>query len=133
MDRAGTQDRRGSRETLDETFHAIEAVAAAAGDPARGRALVAKLRERIEAVGRRVAGRPRVRVLFSVQVDPIIAAGRGTLPSQLLEAAGGVNVVEASATRSSGWNRSFSSPPTSCSNPEWTSRTVTGAPSARPG
>jgi iron complex transport system substrate-binding protein len=34
-------------------------------------------------------------VLFSVQVDPIIAAGRGTLPSQIVEAAGGLNVVDA--------------------------------------
>lgn len=95
MDRAGLRIAVVPAETLDETFRAIDAVAAAAGDPARGRALVAKLRERIDAVGRRVAGKPRVRVLFSVQVDPIIAAGRGTLPSQLLEAAGGVNVVEA--------------------------------------
>jgi iron complex transport system substrate-binding protein len=95
MDRAGLRIAVVPAETLDETFRAIDAVAAAAGDSARGRALVAKLRERIDAVGRRVAGKPRVRVLFSVQVDPIIVAGRGTLPSQLLEAAGGVNVVEA--------------------------------------
>jgi len=82
-------------ETLPETFAAIESVSAAAGEPARGRELVERLRARIEAVARRVAARPRIRVLFSVQVDPIIAAGRGTLPSQLLEAAGGTNVVEA--------------------------------------
>ena len=82
-------------ETLPETFAAIESVSAAAGEPARGKELVERLRARIEVVARRVAARPRIRVLFSVQVDPIIAAGRGTLPSQLLEAAGGVNVVEA--------------------------------------
>jgi len=82
-------------ETLPETFVAIESVSEAAGAPERGRELVERLRARIDAVARKVASRPRVRVLFSVQVDPIIAAGRGTLPSQLLEAAGGLNVVEA--------------------------------------
>ena len=95
MSRAGLKIAVIPAETLDETFHAIEAVGDAAGEPTRGRALVERLRARIDAVGRRVAGRPRVRVLFSVQVDPIIAAGRGTLPSQLVEAAGGINVVEA--------------------------------------
>jgi len=95
MSRAGLKIAVIPAETLDETFHAIEAVGDAAGEPTRGRALVERLRARIDAVGRRVAGRPRIRVLFSVQVDPIIAAGRGTLPSQLVEAAGGINVVEA--------------------------------------
>jgi iron complex transport system substrate-binding protein len=95
MSRAGLKVAVIPAETLDETFRAIEGIGDAAGEPTRGRALVERLRARIDAVGRRVAGRPRVRVLFSVQVDPIIAAGRGTLPSQLVEAAGGINVVEA--------------------------------------
>jgi len=34
--------------------------------------------------------------LFSVQIDPLIVAGTGTLPSELLEIAGGRNVVSAS-------------------------------------
>ena len=38
--------------------------------------------------------RPPTRALFCLQVDPIIAAGRDTLPSDLLERAGGINVVE---------------------------------------
>ena len=95
MTRTGLQVAVVPAETLPETFAAIESLSAAAGQPSRGRELVARLRARIEAVARRVASLPRVRVLFSVQVDPIIAAGRGTLPSQLVEAAGGTNVVEA--------------------------------------
>ena len=95
MDRAGLTMAVVPAESLDETLAAIDAVASAAGVPERGRRLVASIRDRLDAVARRVARRPRVRVLFSVQVDPIIAAGRGTLPSQIVEAAGGLNVVEA--------------------------------------
>lgn len=95
MDRAGLTIAIVPAESLDETLAAIDAVASAAGVPERGRRLVASIRNRLDAVTRRVAQRPRVRVLFSVQVDPIIAAGRGTLPSQIVEAAGGLNVVDA--------------------------------------
>ena len=96
MGRAGLEIAVVPAETLPESLAAIESVASAAGAPERGRSLVAAIRNRLEAVSRRVEGRPRVRVLFSVQVDPtIIAAGRGTLPSQIMEAAGGENVVEA--------------------------------------
>lgn len=82
-------------ETLPETYAAIESLGALCGEPARGRLLAESTRARIEAVSARVAGAPRVRALFSVQADPIIAAGTGTLPSQLVEAAGGTNVVAA--------------------------------------
>jgi iron complex transport system substrate-binding protein len=34
-------------------------------------------------------------VLFSIQLDPLIVAGRGTLPVELVELAGGVSVIEA--------------------------------------
>lgn len=95
IERAGTRIAVVPAETLGETLAAIDAVAVAAGVPERGRALVGRVRGRIDAVKRRIAGAPRVAVLFSVQTDPVIAAGTGTLPSELLEAAGGRNVVDA--------------------------------------
>jgi hypothetical protein len=51
------------------------------------------VRERLDTVARQVAGEPRVPTLFCIQTEPIIAAGRGTLPAQLLEIAGGRNIV----------------------------------------
>jgi iron complex transport system substrate-binding protein len=42
-----------------------------------------------------VAEREPVRVLFSIQLDPLIVAGRGTLPVELVELAGGVSVIDA--------------------------------------
>ena len=64
------------------------------GDEPEGRKLAAALRTRLDAIAKRVASVPRVRTFFSIQTDPIIAAGRDTLPSQLLELAGGTNVVD---------------------------------------
>ena len=42
-----------------------------------------------------MASRERVPVLFSIQLDPLIVVGSGTLPSELVELAGGENVVDA--------------------------------------
>jgi iron complex transport system substrate-binding protein len=93
MRRTGLRVEVVAAETLEESLTAIESVARLCGDETTGRALAARVRARLEAVARRVAGEPRVPTLFSVQVDPIIAAGRDTLPAQLLEIAGGRNVV----------------------------------------
>jgi iron complex transport system substrate-binding protein len=82
-------------ETLPETYAAIEALGSLCGESTRGIELAAATRARVDAVSARVAGAPRVKTLFSVQADPIIAAGSGTLPAQLVEAAGGTNVVRA--------------------------------------
>ncbi len=95
MQRAGLHVVPFAAETLEDSLAAIEAVAAATGDGPKGAALAKTVRERLSAVAAKVAGRPRVRALFCIQTDPIIAAGAGTLPSQLLEAAGGTNVVDA--------------------------------------
>ena len=93
--RAGLRLEILSAETLEESLAAIEGVARLVGDEATGRDLAAAVRARLDAVTKRVAGTPRVRTLFCLQTDPIIAAGRDTLPSQLLELAGGSNVVDA--------------------------------------
>jgi len=82
-------------ETLADTYDAIRAVAALCGVPARGEALAAAIRERIARVSARVAEAPRVPALFCLQIDPLIAAGRGTLPAELMELAGAINVVDA--------------------------------------
>lgn len=93
LERAGLRVAIFESETLGETLATIRAVARATGTEARGEAVVRRLRERIDAVAARVAALPRVRTLFCLQVEPIIAAGRGTLPAEILDAAGGENVV----------------------------------------
>jgi len=95
MRRAGLRVEIVPAETLEESLAAIESVARLTGDEAAGRNVASAVRARMDAVSRRVAGRPRVRALFCIQTDPIIVAGRDTLPSQLLELAGGTNVIDA--------------------------------------
>lgn len=82
-------------ETLAETFAAIDGVGRLCGVEARAAALSASLRDRLDAVEARVRGERPVRALFCLQLEPIIAAGAGTLPAEILAIAGGANVVEA--------------------------------------
>jgi iron complex transport system substrate-binding protein len=93
MRRSGLRVEVVAAETVEESLVAIELVARLCGDEAAGRALATRVRGRLDAVARRVAGEPRVPTLFCIQIDPIIAAGSDTLPAQLLEIAGGRNVV----------------------------------------
>ena len=93
MRRGGLRVESFQAETLEDSLAAIEAVARAAGVEKEGKELAARVRARLDAVAKRVAGRPRVRTFFSIQTDPIFAAGSDTLPSELLELAGGTNVV----------------------------------------
>jgi len=94
MRRAGLRVEIVPAETLDDSLSAIEAVGRLAGDEAQGRKLAADVKARIDAVAKRWAAAKPVRTFFCIQTDPIIAAGRDTLPSQLLTLAGGVNVVD---------------------------------------
>ncbi len=94
VERAGVRLEVIPAETLSETYGAIEAVARACEVEARGRDLAESIRSRIAAAAERVRDLPRVRALFCVQIDPLIAVGRGTLPGEILELAGGVNVID---------------------------------------
>ncbi|HYL81914.1 MAG TPA: helical backbone metal receptor, partial [Candidatus Acidoferrum sp.] len=65
---------------------ALQADAQAAG-------LVRHIQERASAVRRAVQGRPRPRVLYLVWSDPLVAAGPATFVGDLLEMAGGENIL----------------------------------------
>ena len=55
--------------------------------------VAAALRERIQAVSARVAGRPRPRVLYVLWPDPLIVPGRESMLTELIEVAGGVSIT----------------------------------------
>jgi iron complex transport system substrate-binding protein len=61
--------------------------------PAAADRVAAELRERIQAVSARVAGRPRPRVLYVLWPDPLIVPARGALVSELIALAGGDSVT----------------------------------------
>jgi iron complex transport system substrate-binding protein len=79
--------------TVDELCAAILEIGRAAGEPQRSAALVAALRGAIAETSRKAASAPRRKVLFVVDHNPLFAAARGSIPDELIEAAGGVNVA----------------------------------------
>ncbi len=91
--------------TLDGILHTMGQVAAAAGDAERGHEAVARLRARVDRVGRAVAGRPRPRVLTLEWLDPPFAPGHWV--PEMVTLAGGDNLVgeAGSHSREIPWSR----------------------------
>ncbi|HEV2148736.1 MAG TPA: cobalamin-binding protein [Longimicrobiaceae bacterium] len=73
--------------TLDGILETVRQVAEAAGEPRAGAEAVARLRERMDAVAERVAGRPGPRVLALEWLDPPFAPGHWV--PEMVERAGG--------------------------------------------
>ncbi len=65
----------------------------ALGDRAAGERLARTLAADVEAVRRRAAGLPRRRALFVVGHEPLVVAGPGSFPDELLRICGAENVV----------------------------------------
>jgi iron complex transport system substrate-binding protein len=72
---------------------ATRAVARALGDPAAGARVAAGLEAAIARVRARAAALPRRRVLLVVGRDPLVVAGPGSYPDELLAIVGATNVV----------------------------------------
>ncbi len=71
----------------------VEAMGRALRVEEEATALVQEIQGRVAAIRRAVAGRPHPRVLYLVWTDPLIAAGPATYIHDLIEMAGGDNVV----------------------------------------
>ncbi|MGH8825802.1 MAG: cobalamin-binding protein [Jiangellaceae bacterium] len=84
--------------TLDEVLDTIVVVGEHAGAGTRATTLVAALRDRLGAIRRKVAGRPRPRVAVVEWVDPPFTAGHWV--PDLVSAAGGEPVASRPGTRS---------------------------------
>jgi iron complex transport system substrate-binding protein len=80
--------------SVADVLAAARAVGAALGDAPAGDALARSLDAGIASARKRGEGRPRVRVLFVVGRDPLVVAGPGSYPDELLRLAGGENVVK---------------------------------------
>lgn len=65
----------------------------AVGREAPARAVADATEARIARVADRVRGRPRPRVIMLFDVEPVVAAGPGSFPADLLERAGAANAV----------------------------------------
>lgn len=85
--------------SLEALYASIRRIGAAAGTPDRARALESDLRTKLEAIRKKVAGRPRRRVMFVVGRNPdtiqgLVAVGGNSYLNELITIAGGKNVFE---------------------------------------
>ncbi len=79
--------------TVADVLATPRIVGDALGEPARGERLSAGLAREVEAIRRRAAGLPRKRVLFVVGREPLVVAGPGSFPEELLRICGAESVV----------------------------------------
>jgi ABC-type Fe3+-hydroxamate transport system substrate-binding protein len=80
-------------DTLADVLATPKVLAEALGEPARGEKLAREMARAVDEVRRGVAGLPRKRVLFVVGREPLIVAGKGSFPDELLGVCGAENVV----------------------------------------
>jgi len=79
--------------TVEEIKQSLITIARILGHEDRGRALVAAINERIDAVQGRLAGATPRKVLMIVGQTPLIAVGRGTFQDELIRMARGINLA----------------------------------------
>ena len=87
---------------LADVGDAMVRIAAVLGRPDKGRKARRQFQAGLDKVRRRVAGRPRPRVIFVTGHHSPLVAGRDTFMNELIEVAGGVN---APAEKYAGWKR----------------------------
>jgi iron complex transport system substrate-binding protein len=80
-------------DSVDQILEAIEALGARLDVGSAANALTTKVRTDLAATAARVADRPRPRVALLFDFRPIVAAGPGTFPHELLLAGGATNPV----------------------------------------
>jgi iron complex transport system substrate-binding protein len=83
---------------IDDIPRLIEIIGRRTGKEAEAEQLAERLRRKRAQIARTVRGRPRVRVLFILGHDPLVAAGPGCFAHELIETAGGENVAAESRT-----------------------------------
>lgn len=80
---------------LTDIIVELDRIGTALGRTKQARELLHRIRQQLEEVRTNVSAKPRVRTLLVVGLDGPSVAGRETFLDDLLEIAGGVNVVEA--------------------------------------
>jgi iron complex transport system substrate-binding protein len=84
--------------TVRDVLRSIRHLGEATGTKAQAEELAAKLEERIRQVEARVANQTKPRVLFVLQLGPLITAGRNTFINDLIILAGGESISGAETT-----------------------------------
>ncbi len=83
-----------SAHTINDMLQSVEDLGGLLGREAEARALVGRLRARIEAIAQQVNSRSRPKVLFVVWYQPLITAGPQTFISDVIRRAGGNSITD---------------------------------------
>jgi iron complex transport system substrate-binding protein len=86
-------------ERIADIFAAIHTIAGAVGVPARGDALIARIKSEMAAVTDKLDGAARPRVLMLVGRSPFVAAGPGTFQDELIALSHGDNLTATTQQR----------------------------------
>lgn len=78
---------------IEELLTAIEEIGAAVGAQERAAQLVKHIVNRVRGLQSELGSRPRVKVLWVVQTEPLRVAGRDTFVNELIQLAGGENAI----------------------------------------
>jgi iron complex transport system substrate-binding protein len=79
--------------SVSETLKAVLKIGEATFSLPAAQTLVESLRAKMMGVREKIAGRPRLRVLHAMSVDPLISSGKGTFVHDLIVLAGGENIA----------------------------------------
>ncbi len=79
---------------LDGILTTIQRIAEIVGRENKGKALVQEMKQRIEQVSQRVAGREKPRVFLQIGRDPIFTVSKGSFADHLISLAGGDNIAK---------------------------------------
>jgi len=82
-------------ETVEQLFVAIAQIGEAASCRKRAQALVHQIRDKVSKVRSKLSSADKVKVLWVVQAEPLRVASRNTFINELIEMAGGENVIPA--------------------------------------
>jgi iron complex transport system substrate-binding protein len=101
LERIGLPVLRIEQGNLDRTFKAFQKIGARCGVPERAAKLVADVQAKLNAVRQRTSGLPKRSLLFIVGRSPgglenLTAVGKGSYLNELIEIAGGANVLAGS-------------------------------------
>lgn len=83
--------------TMEDIPSHLQTLGRMLGKPAPADQLASELRQRIAEVRSRTEGRPRPRLLYVLNSEPLITVGPGSYIHQLIELAGGANVAAGAA------------------------------------
>jgi iron complex transport system substrate-binding protein len=93
LKRAGINVLSRRAESIEEIYSAILSIGQAAGCPDKAESLAAKIKGELDQIRAKSSSAKKVKVLWAVQTEPMRVAGIKTFVNEIIDIAGGQNVI----------------------------------------